>query len=314
MDSCHTSKISSKVKPEKYFMDPERPGNRAKTVCHLDILAWISGDDVMSRVHLINQRKGLSAEQLESPKWAKKQHALQAEIMSFIETIPFSLDQSLSKPNKLVIPDNDVGDEDNGWLSSASDDEDDEDEGEDENDEDEDNEEEDWDILSHPEDTALPIPSRLGPDHFNIPEIRALADEEVDLRVEQASGALEALRVALGLKSAFIRKRIRGANTQHKITRAWRAFGPVQAGVIRPTQDYRIARQALVDLGASADVLAKFPPLRKEDCKMGGDVEEENRVGQRSDHVSWIWRVNNRGTFNKDEWQQEGDCFLFWCE
>jgi hypothetical protein len=291
-------------------MDTERPENRAETVCHLDILPSFSGDNVMHRVHLINQKKRLSAEQLESPKWTKKQCALEAEIMSFLETIPFSLDQSLSKPNKLVIPDDDVGDVGDGWLSSASDDEDDEDE----DGEDEDNEEDDWDILSHPEDTVLPIPSRLGPDHFNIPEIRALADEEVDLRVEQASGALEELRLALGQKSAFIRNRIRGANTQHTKTRAWRAFGPVQAAVIRPTQDYRIARQALVDLGASADVLAKFPPLRKEDCRMGGDIEEENRVGQRSDHVSWIWRMNHGGTFNRDQWQHEGDCFWLCCE
>src|SRR5262245_40959615 len=103
----------------------------------------------MSRVHLINQRKQLTAEQLESPKWANKKHSLQAEIMSFIEAIPFSLDESLSTPNKLVIPDNDVGDEDNGWLSSASDDEDDGDG----DDDDDNNEEEDWEILSHPEDT-----------------------------------------------------------------------------------------------------------------------------------------------------------------
>jgi hypothetical protein len=261
----------------------------------------------MSRVHLINQRKRLSAEQLESPRWTKQQRALETDIMSLLESMPFPLDQGLSKPNKLVIPDNDVGEEGDGWVSSLSDDEDDEDEDE----EDDNNDEEDWAILSSPEDTALPIPSRLGPDHFDIPEIRAVAKEEVNLRVDQATGALEQLRLALGLKSAFIRNRIRGANTQHKITRAWCAFGPVQAGVIRPTQDYRIARQALVDLGASPDVLAKFPPLRKEDCKMGGDVEEENRVGQRSDHVSWIWRVNHGGTSNKDGWQQEGDVISF---
>jgi hypothetical protein len=70
-----------------------------------------------------------------------------------------------------------------------------------------------------------------------------------------------------------------------------------------------MARQALVELGASVAILARFPVLRKEDCKMGGDIEEENRVGQRSEHVSWIWRVDSGESFDKDEWQQESEFF-----
>jgi hypothetical protein len=240
----------------------------------------------------------------------KKKHDLQAEIMLFIENMPFSLDQRTSKPTKLAIPDHDVDDagDESGWASYPSDDEYDEDEDE-EDEEEEDLENKVVEMASHPEDAALPLPSHLGRSHFNHAEIRALAVEETELRVKQASGVLQQLRLALGLKSAFVKNRIRGANTQHTKTRAWRAFKPVQAAVMRHTQDYRMARQALVELGASVAILARFPVLRKEDCKMGGDIEEENRVGQRSEHVSWIWRVDSGESFDKDEWQQESEFF-----
>lgn len=265
----------------------------------------------MTRVKLLNKSCRLPAHQSVSQKSIKKQHDLQADIVLFIENMPFTLDPSKSRPNKLALPDHDAedGGDESGWASYASDDEDDEDE----------EEEEDLDnkvveMASHPADVALPLPSRLGRSHFNNPDIRALAAEEVDLRVKQASGALQQLRMALGIKSAFIKNRIRGANTQYTKTRAWRAFKLVQAAVMRHTQDYRIAHQALVELGASAAILARFPVLRKEDCKMGGDIEEENRVGQRSDHVSWIWRVDCGETFDKNEWQRESKFFSLLCE
>jgi len=218
----------------------------------------------------------------------------------------------MSKPTKLAIPDPDVEDEgdESGWASYASDDEDEDDEDQDnDNEEEEDLENKVVEMASHPEDAALPLPSHIGHSHFNNADIRALAVEEMDLRVKQASGALQQLRLALGLKSAFVKNRIRGANTQHRKTRAWRAFKPVQAAVMHHAQDYRIARQALVELDASAAILARFPVLRKEDCKMGGDIDEENRVGQRSDHVSWIWRLDSGESFDKNEWQQESEFF-----
>jgi hypothetical protein len=197
----------------------------------------------MIRVKLLNQSRRLPAYRSVSHKLVKKKHDLQAEIMLFIENMPFSLDQRTSKPTKLAIPDHDVDDagDESGWASYPSDDEYDEDEDE-EDEEEEDLENKVVEMASHPEDAALPLPSHLGRSHFNHAEIRALAVEETELRVKQASGALQQLRLALGLKSAFVKNRIQGANTQHTKTRAWRAFKPVQAAVMRHTQDYRMAR------------------------------------------------------------------------
>ena len=165
----------------------------------------------MTRVKLLNQTRRLPANQLVSHKLVKKQHDLQAEIMWFIENMPFSLDQSMSKPTKLAIPDPDVEDEgdESCWASYASDDEDEDDDDQDNDDEEEEDlENKVVEMASHPEDAALPLPSHLGCSHFNNAEIRALAVEEVELRVKQASGALQQLRLALGLKSGFVKNRI----------------------------------------------------------------------------------------------------------
>jgi hypothetical protein len=128
--------------------------------------------------------------------------------MLCIENMPFSLDQRTSKPTNLAIPDQDVedGGDESGWASYASDDEDDEDEDK-EDEEEEDLENKVVEMASHPEDAALSLPSHLGHSHFNA-DIRALALEEVELWVKQASGALQQLQLALGLKSAFVKNRI----------------------------------------------------------------------------------------------------------
>jgi hypothetical protein len=148
--------------------------------------------------------------------------------------------------------------------------------------------------VSYPEKALLPLPSYLGPDHISNPIIAALAKEERSLRKSQALEALHQLRISLGLKSAMFRKSIALAKSQKTKTRAWRSFLTVQAAVNLHSQEYRTAQHALLQLNTSPTVLAQFPELRKEDLKMSRDVVEENRIGQRSEHVSWIWRLDGR--------------------
>jgi hypothetical protein len=85
------------------------------------------------------------------------------------------------------MPQDDLFDEnlDNkGWLAE-NDDNADADADEDSGDEDE-----DAPLSSHPETAYLPLPSHLGHDHFKNPLIAALAAEEVNLHMDQASDAL----------------------------------------------------------------------------------------------------------------------------
>jgi hypothetical protein len=225
--------------------------------------------------------------------------------------MPFALEPQTNCPFIIPEDDGDDGHEESDWASSVSEDEEDDDAGEDE--EHENCFDTNTHEASHPEDTALPLPSRLGHDVLKNPVIEALAKEEVELRIVQATGALQQLRLALGLKSALFRNLVRGAKTQRTKTRAWRSLKPVEAAVRLHAQEYRIARQALLQLGASPRILARFPVLSKEDCKMSGDVVEENRLGQRSEHVSWVWRADWGAKNDKNAWEQESESmYTYW--
>ena len=54
--------------------------------------------------------------------------------------------------------------------------------------------------------------------------------------------------------------------------------------------------------------MKKFPELKQEDLKVSQDVVEENRVGQRSDHISWVWRFNIGQEDCKEDWMTESEC------
>jgi len=60
-----------------------------------------------------------------------------------------------------------------------------------------------------------------------------------------------------------------------------------------PIVQYKTARPAIGELGGAAD-LKRFKEIQKSDLKMSGDVVEENRVGQMSSILSWIWRLDRK--------------------
>ena len=128
--------------------------------------------------------------------------------------------------------------------------------------------------------------------------------------MQQASAALQQLRLALGLKSALFIHQVRGANSQRIKTRAYRSVKTVEDTVRQHAQEYRIARQGLIRLSVSPTVLAKFPSLEKGDCKMSRDIVEENRVGQRNEHVSWIWRIECGANGDQSAWEEESGWYL----
>jgi hypothetical protein len=236
-----------------------------------------------------------------SHKIIRQRKDLQENIQLFHANVPFLLDDSLSPHSPYTIPEDDLDDEDvdndsGGLLDCEGD-----------ADEDEDSDDEEAPLSSHPETAYLPLPSHLGRDHFKNPLIAALAAEEVQLRLDQASDALQQLRLSLGLKSALFRSMVRVAKSQYTKTRAWRAVKAVDMSLRQHAQQYRNAHRALLHLGASSSVMANFPVLKKEDLKLSRDIVEENRVGQRSEHVTWIWRVEGQSMTGEDEWLTESE-------
>jgi hypothetical protein len=51
--------------------------------------------------------------------------------------------------------------------------------------------------------------------------------------------------------------------------------------------------------------------LKKEDLKVSRDIVEENRTGQKSEHVSWIWRLEGMSMIGEDEWLKESESIWF---
>jgi hypothetical protein len=158
-----------------------------------------------------------------------------------------------------------------------------------------------------PEQIVLPLPSRLGLRKPHDETIALLIEDELKIRQSQASEALDQVRLSLGIKSAIFRKQVAPAKSQQKKTRAWKAVHVATAAVQRHARSYGLAQHALVELEAKALILTRFPALQKCDLVVSRDVVEENRVGQRSEHISWIWRLDIGHGLGKDKWMEESE-------
>jgi hypothetical protein len=158
-----------------------------------------------------------------------------------------------------------------------------------------------------PEHIMLPLPSRLGLTRQEMESIAPTVEDEVTIRQSQAAEALEQLRLSLGIKSAIFRKQRGAERSYQKKTRALKAANTATAAVKQHARCYSLAHSALVQLGADKAILTRFPLLEKEDLRISRDVVEENRVGQRSEHVSWIWRLDIGKSLGENAWLEESE-------
>jgi len=160
---------------------------------------------------------------------------------------------------------------------------------------------------SSPENIMLPLPSRLGFQIHQDQTIATLLEEELKVRQCQASEALEQVRLSLGIKSAIFRKNLKYAKSHQTKTRAWKAVQVASSAVQQHARSYGLAQHALVALQADAKTLKRFPPITQGDLAVSRDVVEENRIGQRSEHISWIWRLDIGKDLDEDTWMEESE-------
>jgi hypothetical protein len=272
-------------------------------------------------------------------KLARKRSKLQSKIDTFLAKTPTALSGFLAQEQSPIPSHNPLhldkdynhdsseteGEEEDGDEEDDDeeddDEEDDDDDEEEEEDEDENDDEEDADneviakdqIKSHTgthgvaESILLPLPSHLRLNNHKDQTVAALSEDELIIRQTQASESLEHLRLALGMKAAIFRKNVAPAKSQSKKTRAWRAVHVATAAVHQHARSYRLAQNALVQLNANPSILTKFPRLQNSDLKVSSDVVEENRLGQRNDHVTWIWRLDIGKDQDTDGWMNESE-------
>jgi hypothetical protein len=180
---------------------------------------------------------------------------------------------------------------------------------EDEDRDDDDDEPDDETVGEWPENMTLAMPSTFGDAQCQRLGLKDLLDQEMELRLGQANDCLEKLRVALGHKMILFRTRVRNSTSQRTRTRAWAEVERVDIRIRKSARSYRQARQAMIRLGANAEILAQYQVIKKEDLKLSGDVVEENRIGQRNEKLAWFWKLGVQEC-DDDNWMQECECSI----
>lgn len=164
-----------------------------------------------------------------------------------------------------------------------------------------------------PESIALPLPSHLGINKHQDPIMAALSADELIIWQSQAADSLQNLRLSLGMKCGIFRMMKSNPRSQRTKTRAWKAVDAATATVQQHARSYCLAQAAMVRLNADPSILTKFPLLQKQDLTVSRDIVEENRLGQRSEHLSWVWRLDIGKAQDKDAWMDESEYYCGLC-
>jgi hypothetical protein len=145
-----------------------------------------------------------------------------------------------------------------------------------------------WEDNRNAEYAVVPLPSSL--DKLP-PGWQVLAKREEDLRVAQANEAVEALRSDIANKSYLYRANRSLAQGKRERTRGYDTINSVESLMRINGQRYKLATWALSRLGAS-EKYPQFQILTRTDTKAVTAIYEPNKPGQRTDDLSWIWKLS----------------------
>jgi hypothetical protein len=176
--------------------------------------------------------------------------------------------------------------------------------------EDESDEEEDF---PNPETMPICMPSSLKREDIQRLRLEILAAQELELRKGQDSDCLQNLRMLLGHKAALYRTKVRTAKTSVAKTRVLGDVKAIRVKTNKHLRAYRQARKALKHLGADDATLMQYQELQSEHLALNENITEENRVGQRSHAMPWIWKSGGQNADQDDAWMQECES-MFVCK
>jgi hypothetical protein len=151
----------------------------------------------------------------------------------------------------------------------------------------------------------LHLPSNFGRRWCNTNATKDLANAELRLREGQLNDSLHHIRIALGHKSYLFRHDVRPARTQRLKTRAWAEVHAVESTVQHHARVYIRARQAMVDLGASASLLDRYKVLTRQDLSVRTSVIAPQVRGQRNKSLPWFWTMDVRRDTDVGEWIED---------
>jgi len=170
-------------------------------------------------------------------------------------------------------------------------------------------EEDGYEDDSNSEDLTLWMPSHIGASCLSEAEFEDLIKKEVQLRIGQANDKLEKLRINLGHKSILYRTNFRSSTSVRTDTRSKQDIRRVVLKITRDVRSYHRARESLLRLKASQDILKKYQIIKPEELGVSKDITEENRFGQGSDKLPWFWRIGGSQLGPSDTWNEECKCY-----
>ncbi|KAI6145861.1 hypothetical protein BKA82DRAFT_29681 [Pisolithus tinctorius] len=158
------------------------------------------------------------------------------------------------------------------------------------------------------DETNCCLPSALGIDACQARGLQNLAEMELKLRTGQANDVLHGLRLTLADKAAVFRGVVHTAKSYSMKTRAWDMIRAINVSVKKQAMIYNRCRDAMVALGAGADILGCYQELHKEDLAVQTAAFSQNAQEHCGTHLPWFWSIDIPRDTESKSWMSEFYC------
>ena len=140
---------------------------------------------------------------------------------------------------------------------------------------------------------------------------RNLADAarlELRLRAGQCNDSLQGVRLALGKKAFLFRTQIRPNGPKTGKTRPWDTIHSTDHSLRLYAQIYRSAREAMIALPESAELLARYELLKTEHLKTSTTLLDPAESGWKHAELPWFWYLDVAGDSVTSDQMKECKC------
>jgi hypothetical protein len=151
----------------------------------------------------------------------------------------------------------------------------------------------------------LHLPANLGRNWCYQNGAKDLANAELLLRQGQLNDTLHHIRISLGHKSYIFRNDVRPARTQKLKTRAWAEVRAAESTLQHHARVYMRARQAIINLGATASLLDRYKVLTRQHLSVKTSIIAPQVRGQRNLSLPWFWTMDVRRDADVGEWVED---------
>jgi hypothetical protein len=118
---------------------------------------------------------------------------------------------------------------------------------------------------------------------------------EVRLREGQCNDSLQGVRLALGTKAFLFRAQIRPKGPKTGKTKSWDGIHSADQSLRIHAQTYRSAREAIIDLHGSAELLGRYQVLKSEHLKTSTTLLDPAISGWKHAELPWFWYLDVAG-------------------